>query len=149
MFDDNHNNQFDGEFNEVEPENNSPESRDPKNGNGLGKVFVTALVAGLLGGGISVGGYVYYQIIIRRYRTRLKIPKARRRQATSKSTSEHKLQKHSRKSKEPLFQLKHIQIRLPIPIRLKTCLATAARLKLRPAKALASSTRRTGTLHLS
>ena len=61
MFDDNHNNQFDGEFNEVEPENNSPESRDPKNGNGLGKVFVTALVAGLLGGGISVGGYVYYQ----------------------------------------------------------------------------------------
>lgn len=30
MFDDNHNNQFDGEFNEVEPENNSPESRDPK-----------------------------------------------------------------------------------------------------------------------
>ena len=61
MFDDNHNNQFDGEFNEVEPENNSPESRDPKKGNGLGKVFVTALVAGLLGGGISVGGYVYYQ----------------------------------------------------------------------------------------
>ena len=61
MFDDNHNNQFDGEFNEVEPENNSPESRDTKKGNGLGKVFVTALVAGLLGGGISVGGYVYYQ----------------------------------------------------------------------------------------
>lgn len=61
MFDNNHNNQFDGEFNEVEPENNSPESRDPKKGNGLGKVFVTALVAGLLGGGISVGGYVYYQ----------------------------------------------------------------------------------------
>lgn len=61
MFDDNHNNQFDGEFNEVEPENNSPESQDPKKGNGLGKVFVTALVAGLLGGGISVGGYVYYQ----------------------------------------------------------------------------------------
>ena len=61
MFDDNHNNQFDGEFNEVEPENNSSESRDPKKGNGLGKVFVTALVAGLLGGGISVGGYVYYQ----------------------------------------------------------------------------------------
>ena len=61
MFDDNHNNQFDGEFNEVEPENNSPESRDPKKGNGLGKVFVTALVAGILGGGISVGGYVYYQ----------------------------------------------------------------------------------------
>lgn len=61
MFDDNHNNQFDGEFNEVEPENSSPESRDPKKGNGLGKVFVTALVAGLLGGGISVGGYVYYQ----------------------------------------------------------------------------------------
>ena len=61
MFDDNHNNQFDGEFNEVVPENNSPESRDPKKGNGLGKVFVTALVAGLLGGGISVGGYVYYQ----------------------------------------------------------------------------------------
>ena len=27
----------------------------------MGKVFVTALVAGLLGGGISVGGYVYYQ----------------------------------------------------------------------------------------
>ena len=26
MFDDNHNNQFDGEFNEVEPENNSPET---------------------------------------------------------------------------------------------------------------------------
>lgn len=61
MFDDNHNNQFDGEFNEVEQENNAPESRDPKKGNGLGKVFVTALVAGLLGGGISVGGYVYYQ----------------------------------------------------------------------------------------
>ena len=61
MFDDNHNNQFDGEFNEVEPEDNSPESRDPKKGNGMGKVFVTALVAGLLGGGISVGGYVYYQ----------------------------------------------------------------------------------------
>lgn len=55
------NNQFDGEFNEVEPENKAPEPRDPKNGNGLGKVFVTALVAGLLGGGISVGGYVYYQ----------------------------------------------------------------------------------------
>ncbi|MGM9893772.1 MAG: S1C family serine protease [Ligilactobacillus ruminis] len=61
MFDDNHNNQFDGEFNEVEPEDNSPEPRDPKKGNGMGKVFVTALVAGLLGGGISVGGYVYYQ----------------------------------------------------------------------------------------
>lgn len=61
MFDNNHNNQFDGEFNEVEPENKTPEPQDPKNGNGLGKVFVTALVAGLLGGGISVGGYVYYQ----------------------------------------------------------------------------------------
>ena len=58
MFDDN---QFNGEYNEVEPENNAPEPRDPKNGNGLGKVFVTALVAGLLGGGISVGGYAYYQ----------------------------------------------------------------------------------------
>lgn len=58
MFNDN-NNQFDGEFNEVEPENGMPEPK--RGGSGLGRVFVTALVAGVLGGGISVGGYVYYQ----------------------------------------------------------------------------------------
>ena len=139
MFDNNHNNQFDGEFNEVEPENNSPESRDPKKGNGLGKVFVTALVAGLLGGGISVGGYVYYQNHNSQVQDKIENSKGTTQTSNVKVNVGTQASKAFKKIKGAVVSVEAYS----------NSSSTAARLKLRPAKALASSTRRTGTLHLS
>lgn len=51
------NEQFDGEFSEVDPK--TPNKRPNKNG--LGKVFLIGLCAGVLGGGVVVGGYALYQ----------------------------------------------------------------------------------------
>lgn len=51
------NEQFDGEFSEVDPKTTNKRP----NKNGLGKVFLVGLCAGVLGGGVVVGGYALYQ----------------------------------------------------------------------------------------
>ncbi|GBG94288.1 serine protease [Ligilactobacillus salitolerans] len=53
--------QFDGEYKEVDPENGNGSPQKPSGGPKLWKVFLIALVAGLLGGGIAVGGGYLYQ----------------------------------------------------------------------------------------
>ncbi|SEM32822.1 serine protease Do [Ligilactobacillus sp. WC1T17] len=50
---------FDGEFDEIEP-NQNPNDNGPKKNNWV-KIFLIALAAGILGGGIVIGGYVFYQ----------------------------------------------------------------------------------------
>ena len=50
------NEQFDGEFTEVGP-NNGPAKQPGSKQQGLGKVFLIGLCAGVLGGGVAVGGY--------------------------------------------------------------------------------------------
>lgn len=80
----NENNQFDGEFKEVSPEQEQQETKEQptqeqldqeetqedvkptakrfkKPNSNLTKIFVVALVGGLLGGGIVTGGYALYQ----------------------------------------------------------------------------------------
>ena len=70
----NEDNQFDGEFKEVSPEEQNQEQqaelnqeeqpqakRSKKPNSNLTKIFVVALVGGLLGGGIVTGGYSLYQ----------------------------------------------------------------------------------------
>ena len=50
------NEQFDGEFNEV-GSNNGPTKQPGSKQQGLGKVFLIGLCAGVLGGGVAVGGF--------------------------------------------------------------------------------------------
>ena len=54
------NEQFDGEFTESDPNNGSAKQPISKQ-QGLGKVFLIGLCAGVLGGGVAVGGYTLYQ----------------------------------------------------------------------------------------
>lgn len=49
---------FDGEF-KVNDSMQAPQRKVPKNG--LGKIVLVGLVSGLVGGGLAVGGYNYYQ----------------------------------------------------------------------------------------
>ena len=54
------NEQFDGEFTESDPNNGSAKQPISKQ-QGIGKVFLIGLCAGVLGGGVAVGGYTLYQ----------------------------------------------------------------------------------------
>ncbi|GEN48703.1 S1C family serine protease [Ligilactobacillus pobuzihii] len=57
----NNNGQFDGEYKEVDPENGSPNNSGGPRGPKLWKVVLIALIAGVIGGGVVVGGYSWYQ----------------------------------------------------------------------------------------
>lgn len=65
----NEDNQFDGEFKEVpptqeeftQPEKNEEPKRTKQSKSNLPKIFVVALIGGLLGGGIVTGGYALYE----------------------------------------------------------------------------------------
>ena len=49
--------QFDGEYKEVDPENGPQNNSGGPGGPKLWKIFLIALIAGLIGGGVVVGGY--------------------------------------------------------------------------------------------
>ncbi|GKS81143.1 endopeptidase [Ligilactobacillus pabuli] len=55
------NEQFDGEYQEVEPGHGTPQNTGGPRGPKLWQTIIVALVAGIIGGGAVVGGYAYHE----------------------------------------------------------------------------------------